>query len=235
MKHPAPGSGGSGNACFPRPGAGRGPDQPSVPSIQRPALPGGGTGAGRVLVKNTAGPGPVRQGVAEVSASAVVRGWVLKHRHAWSWRDEETHAFPRPGASRGLDQQPAPVIQRPAPAMGGASAGRGLRGHGWSRAHAAGNGRGVSLCHGERVGTEASPRRVRADQGNARVPPPRRRPGPRSTVRSRNSETSVRPGGREAPAMGGAGAGRGLRGHGRSWTNRRGGRGVSLCHGRGGY
>jgi hypothetical protein len=75
---------------------------------------------------------------------------------------------------------------------------------------------------------------VRAGSGNEDVPPPRRRPGPRSTVCSSKPEATARPCGCGAP---GPRAGRGGRWpwpYGVTAQSRAhpagGGRGVSLCH-----
>jgi hypothetical protein len=150
----------------------------------------------------------------------------LKHRRAVR-ADQRIHAFPRPGAGRGLDQRSVPLVQRPAP--GQRRGGRGpcalgprpvpdASGGAWQRRQPVPWGR---------QGLKRR-RAVRAGSRNTCIPPPWRRPGPRSTVRSFSSEASARP-------MGGAGAGRGLWCHGRSRTHPAGrGRGVSLCHGAGG-
>ena len=73
-------------------------------------------------------------------------------------------------------------------------------------------GRGDCPCHGSRAGgsDDVLPPPVRAGPGNAlRFPRPRATLHPR-LVQPAPREASARPGGREAPAMGGAGAGRGL-------------------------
>jgi hypothetical protein len=107
----------------------------------------------------------------------------------------------------------------------GATAVSGPSGGGWQRRQPLPWGEVAGHCCTAGPGSGGS--------GNTRVPPPRRRPGPRSAVRSCNSATGARPCGREASGPG-AGAGRGLWGHGRSRTQPAGRRrGVSLIHGRG--
>jgi hypothetical protein len=108
----------------------------------------------------------------------MVRGVGMMHCRAGFGPDQETHAFPRPGAGRGPDQQCVPAIQRQAPGVGGAGAGRGLRGHGWFWSHPAGSGRGIRLCHGRGGGNSGDEALVLAGTGNARVPRPGAGRGP---------------------------------------------------------
>ncbi len=107
---------------------------------------------------------------------------------------------------------PRPRQQSPARAGGGAGAGRGLwpqagQGSAWRC------GRGDGPCHGSGAGgsdSDLAPP-VRAGSGNAtRVSPARARRFHKDRCRPHQRQASARPGGREAPARGGAGAGRGL-------------------------
>jgi hypothetical protein len=169
------------------------------------ARPGGGRApgpkAGRALAVAfgaTAGPVPIRRGVAEASVCAMGRGQA-KHRCAMFGRIRETHVVSPARARRCPVYRCVLSHQRPAPAGGGAGAGRGLRGHGRSRTCCSEVAEVSASAMGEGVGSEAPLRQVRADQGITCVPPTRPRPGPRSTVRSCNSAASAR-------SKGGAGA-----------------------------
>jgi len=116
--------------------------------------------------------------------------------------------------------------QRPAPAGGGSGAGRGLwppagQGSAWRC------GRGDGPCHGsgETAFVSAGGTRKRDPRFPARA---RRCPLDRRVQSHR--QASARPGGSEAPAGGGSGAGRGLWPPAGQGSARRCGRGDGPCH-----
>ncbi len=233
-----------GNACrFPRPCA-------PVPCISvrpvttkgqrtarrgRSARPKGGADAGRGLwgrdrsSTHTAGGG---RGVSLRHGRGGQAEAPLRRVRA----DHETHAFPRPGAGRGPDQQSVPVIHRPAPAEGGAGAGPRLGAtagpgpirRGWHRHQLLPWERGVSI--------EAPRWRFRAEKGNAtRVSSARARRCPVGRWVHAGPRPAPDPAGEKRPPWAGRALAVAFGGHRRIWTNPAGsGRGVGLCHGAGG-
>jgi hypothetical protein len=189
------------------------PPAPSEASARpggREAPAGGGAGAGRglwapgwpsVTVRKWQGRWPL----------PLQRGWWFGLRSSGVGPGRTRKRMRFPARARQCHQDPCnPHQQRPAPAGGGAGAGRGL----WAPG---GRGVSVALWQGrwplpELPGIPAcsGPPSLRAGTGNApRFPRPRGTLPPRP-VPPTPTEASARPGGREAPAGSGRGAGRGV-------------------------
>jgi hypothetical protein len=250
LKHPCAMSGRDQEThAFPRPGAGRGPGQQSVHPSQRPAPDPAGAkrppGAGwalAVALEATAGAGPIRREVAEASASAMREGVGMRHRLRHVRAGGNASRFP-------------PPVRAGAPHIGASMQTRGRRPtrrvrsarHGWGGRwpwplgprpvldDLAGTGRGVSLCHGEGVGMKHCRAGFGRDQETQAFPRPGAGRGPDQQSVPATQRPAPAPAGAERPAQG--------RGGRWPWPSGprpvpdlllTGGRGVSLCHGRGG-
>jgi len=119
---------------------------------------------------------------------------------------------PRRPARPGTTQASARPGGREAPAMGGAGSGRGALGPPAGQGPALRGGKGDGLCQPSGDGAIARPGGIRKRDPRFHRP---RGTVPRRPASPGRTEASARPGGREAPAEGGAGAGRGL------WAPRR--------------
>ncbi len=205
--------------AFPRP-CGTVPRRPAGPGTtrgQRPPV------AGRALA-GAFGPRRARDqrgAVAGAMAPAMTAGLAVRTLifRPQSGREQETHCV-SPARARRCHQDPRnPHQQRPAPDPAGEKrppwAGRALAG-GFGPPARQGSawrcGRGDGPCHGNGAGGSDSdrPRPLRAGKGNACVSPARAGRFPVDRQVREKQKASARPGGREAPAGGGAGAGRGL-------------------------